>query len=63
MINHKYGSSRRIQQSDQSAFKETSATTSDFNHPSEDYVNQISTNLSAQMMSNQNNGQNGGGGR
>ena len=37
-----------------------SAVTSDFNHPSEDYVNYISTDLSAEMMSTQNDGQNSG---
>ena len=32
--------------------------TNSFNHPSEDYVNFISTDLSAQMISTQNDGQN-----
>ena len=43
--------------SDQSAYQQTSAVTSDFNHPSKDYVNYISTDLSAQMMSIQNDAQ------
>ena len=43
----------------QSAYRETAAVTSDFNHPSEDYVNYISTDLS-QMMCIQNDGQNSG---
>ena len=34
-------------ESDQSACQEISAITSDFNHPSEDYVNYISKDLSA----------------
>ena len=38
--------------------QETSEVTNDFNHPSEDYVNRISTDLSAQMISTQNDGQN-----
>ena len=58
MINFEYSSSRRIQQSDQFAYKKTSTATSDFNHPSEDYMNKSSTDLSAQMMSTQNNGKN-----
>ena len=35
-----------------------SAVTSDFNHPSEDYVKYICTDLSAEMMSTENEGQN-----
>ena len=35
---------------DHSAYKETSATTSDFNHPSEAYVNYIYIDLPAGMM-------------
>ena len=35
----------------------TSAVTSNFNRPSEDYINYISTGLSAEMMSTQNDGQ------
>ena len=34
-------------ESDQSACREMSAITSDFNHPSEDYVNYIPIDLSA----------------
>ena len=37
-------------QSDQSVYQETSVVTSDFNHPSEDYVNYISADLSSGMM-------------
>ena len=37
-----------------------SVVTSDFNHPSKDYINYISTDLSAEMMSTQNDGQNNG---
>ena len=36
----------------------TSAVTIDFNHPSKGYINYISTDLSAEMMSTQNDGQN-----
>ena len=43
-----------------SAYQEMSAFTSDFNHPSEDYVNCISTDLSAEMMSTQDDDQNSG---
>ena len=62
MIKSEYSSSssESFSESDQSAYQETSAVTNDFNHPSEDYVNFISTDLSAQMMSTQNNGQNSG---
>ena len=42
------------------AYQETSAVISDYNHLSEDYVNYISTDLSAQMMKTQNDGQNSG---
>ena len=42
--------SQSFSESDQSASQETSAVTSDFNHPSKDYVNYISTDLSAGMM-------------
>ena len=38
----------------------TSAVTSDFNHPSKDYINHISTDLSTEMTSTQNAGQNSG---
>ena len=38
----------------------TSTVTSDFNHPSKEYINCISSGLSAEMMSTQNNGQNSG---
>ena len=47
-------------ESDQPAYEETSAVTTDFNHPSKDYVNYISTDLSAQMMNTHNDGQNSG---
>ena len=40
--------------------QETSEVTNDFNHPSEDYVNRISTDSSAQMISTQNDGQSSG---
>ena len=46
-------------ESDQSAYQEMSAVTNDFNHPSEDYINLICTDLSA-MMSTKNDGQNSG---
>ena len=45
-------------ESDLSVYQKTSAVTNDFNYPSEDYVNFISTDLSAQMISTQNDGQN-----
>ena len=47
---------------DHSAYQQTSPVTNNFSHPSKDYVNFISTDLSAQnvMMSTQNNGQNSG---
>ena len=35
-----------------------STVTSDFNHPSKDYVNHISTDISVEKMTTQNNGQN-----
>ena len=41
-------------------YQETSAVINDFNHPSEDFVNFISTDLSAQMMRTQNDGQKNG---
>ena len=47
-------------ESDQSTCQETSAASSDFSHPSKDYVNYMSTDLSAQMMSTQNDSQNSG---
>ena len=50
--------SKSFSESDQSACQETSGVASDFNHPSEDYVNYISTDLSAKMISTQNYGQN-----
>ena len=40
----------------QYAYQETSAVTSDFNRPREDYINYISTDLSFQMMNTQNSG-------
>ena len=42
--------SKSFSKSDQSAYQKTSAVTSDFNNPSEDYVNYISANLAAGMM-------------
>ena len=36
------------------------AVTGDFNHPSKYYINHISTNLSAEIMSTQNDDQNSG---
>ena len=36
------------------------AVTNGFSHPSKDYINYISTDLSAKMMSTQNDGQNSG---
>ena len=33
---------------------------SDFNHPSKDYINYVSTDLSAEIMITKNNGQNSG---
>ena len=52
--------SESFSQSDHSAYQETSAGTSGFNHLCEDYVNYlyISTDLSDQMTSTQNDGQN-----
>ena len=50
--------SESFSESDQSAYQETSAVTSDFNQPSEDYINYISTDLSVEMMNTQNDGQN-----
>ena len=52
--------SRKVFLNDQSAEQETSADTNDFNHSSKDYVNFISTYLSAQLMSIQNDDQNSG---
>ena len=52
--------SASFSESDHSTEQETLAATSDFNHPSEDYVNYISTDLLAQIMSTQNDGQNNG---
>ena len=64
MIKTEYSSSSRIQRkvflNGQSAEQETSADTNYFNHPTKDYVNFISTYLSAQMMSTQNDDQNNG---
>ena len=37
-----------------------SAVTNDFNHPSKGYINYISTDLSAEIMSTQNDDQNSG---
>ena len=47
-------------ESNQSGYQETSAVTNDFNHRNEDYVSFISANLSAHLMSTQNDGQNNG---
>ena len=44
-------------ESDHSTYQQTPAVTN-FNYPIEDYVNSISTDLSAQMMRTQNYGQN-----
>ena len=44
----------------QSAYQERSAVTIEFIHPSEDYVNYISTDLWTQMMCTQSDGQNSG---
>ena len=64
MIKTEYSSSSRIQRkvflNGQSAEQETSADTNYFNNPTKDYVNFISTYLSAQMMSTQNDDQNSG---
>ena len=64
MIKTEYSSSSRIQRkvflNGQSAEQETSADTNYFDHPTKDYVNFISTYLSAQMMSTQNDDQNSG---
>ena len=38
----------------------TPTVTSDFNHPSKDYLNYLFTDLSTEMMSTQNDGQNSG---
>ena len=46
-------SSESFSASDQSAYREKSAVTSNFIHPSEDYINHISTNLSFLLMSTQ----------
>ena len=50
VIKMEYSSSSRIQEkyfseSDQFAYQETSAQTSDLNHPSKDHVNYISTDF------------------
>ena len=52
--------SESFSERDQSANQETSTVTNDFNHPSKDYINVIFTDLSAQMMSTENYGQNNG---
>ena len=52
--------SEMFSETKKSAYQEMSAFTSDFNHPSEDYVNYISTDLSAEMMSTQDDDQNSG---
>ena len=44
-------------ESDQSTYQERSAVTTDFNYPSEDYINFISADLSTQMMNTENDGQ------
>ena len=49
--------SESFSESDQSAYNETLAVTSDFNHPSEDYVKYNSTDISAEMIRTQNDGQ------
>ena len=45
-------------ESDQSAYQEGQQSHSDFNHPSEDCINYVSTDLSAEMMSAHNDDQN-----
>ena len=63
MIKSEYSSSEyseNVSEGDQSVYQEASAVTSSFNHPSKDYVNDISTDLSSQMMATQNDGQNSG---
>ena len=52
--------SKSFSKSNQSAHQETSAVAYDFNHTNKDYINFISADLSAQMMSTQNDGQNSG---
>ena len=52
--------SEMFSETKKSAYQEMSPFTSDFNHPSEDYVNYISTDLSAEMMSTQDDDQNSG---
>ena len=64
MIKSEHSSSSRIQRkvflNDQSAEQETLADTNDFNHPSREYVNFMSSDLVAQMMSTQNDDQSSG---
>ena len=64
MIKSEYSSSSTIQRkvflNDQSAEQETSADANDFNHPSREYVNFMSSDLVTQMMSTQNDDQNSG---
>ena len=53
--------SENFSEGDQSAYQERpSAVTSDFNHSNADYINYISTDLSTEMMSTENDGQNSG---
>ena len=47
-----------ISESDHSAYQKTLPVTNDFNHSSKNYVNFISTNFSAQIVSTQNDDQN-----
>ena len=45
-------------ENEQSAYQETSGVTYVFNHPSEGYINYIPADVSAQVMSTQNDDQN-----
>ena len=45
-------------ENEQSAYQETSGVTYVFNHPSKGYINYIPADLSAQVMSTQNDDQN-----
>ena len=45
-------------ENEQSAYQETSGVTYVFNHPREGYINYIPADLSAQVMSTQNDDQN-----
>ena len=46
--------SKRISESFQSPYQETSVVTGNFNHPGKDYENYISPDLSTQMSDGQN---------